>query len=265
MIDIKSLDLLSQRYQSAVPFPHVVIDDFLPVDLATRLAGDFPVMEEMSKIFREPMSYKGQTSDIAHKAPSFEPTFADLQSPEFLGKISRITGIANLLPDAVLAGGGLHQSPNSGFLDLHVDANFHPFDKTMHRRVNILIYLNPEWKDEWGGNLELWSDRNRRPAKLIRSVTPIFNRLVIFSTTRTSWHGVSAINCPDGYSRKSMALYYYTHERPADEIYTDSSVIWQNPNNPWKRVFYPAMNFGIAVLKPYAKRLRRRDAFDAVQ
>jgi len=260
-------DSLGRAYRGARPFPHVVIDNFLHPEIAEDVSRHFPAMEQMPTVFREPMSLKGQLSDIDGKWPRFSPLFDVLQSAEFRGLVGAIAGIPGLLADPMLAGGGLHQSPRSGFLDIHVDANFHPEDKRLHRRVNILIYMNKEWRTEWGGQLELWEDANLKPGRLVASVEPVFNRAVIFSTTRTSWHGVAAIQCPEGLSRRSLALYYYTASRPANELYKDSSVIWMNRSVWWKRAFYPAMNAAIAVLKPYAKRVRtltgRDRMFDA--
>jgi hypothetical protein len=263
MLNQKRIADAREAYMNATPYPHVVIGDFFPPDVAMRLANEFPPLEQMSKLFKEPMSYKGQTSDVQTKAPAFAPIFADLQSAEFLSEVSQITGIERLMCDDILAGGGLHQSPNSGFLDIHVDANFHPFDKSMHRRVNLLVYLNKDWDDAWGGQFEIWSDKNNKPDRLEKSISPVFNRAVLFGTTRTSWHGVAPISCPEGRARKSLALYYYTAERPTAEIYRDSSVIWHNRRVWWKRAVYPTMNFAIARLKPYAKYLRRRGTFDA--
>jgi Rps23 Pro-64 3,4-dihydroxylase Tpa1-like proline 4-hydroxylase len=210
------------------------------------------------------MSYKGQLSDINTHRPEFAGVFAALQSAEFRQMLSRISGIPELLEDPILAGGGLHLSPKSGFLDVHVDANFHPYDKTLHRRLNLLIYLNPEWNAAWGGDFELWSDRRRRPHRQAKAVAPLFNRAMLFSTTRTSWHGVQAIDCPPGQARRSIALYYYTKERPPEEEYQDSSVIWYQPRSALKSALYPVMNFCIALLKPYAKYLRR-GVFDAAR
>jgi len=262
MITIPEIDTVRSAYRAATPYPYVVIDNFLPVALAERLAATFPAFDDMATIFREPMSYKGQTSDIANKAPAFKMIFDDLQSEAFRQQIGYITGIDKLLDDAILAGGGLHQSPNSGFLDIHVDANYHPIDKSLHRRINLLIYLNKDWQEAWGGQFEIWTNRNHKPDQRAYVISPTFNRAVIFGTTRISWHGVGPIHCPPGQARKSLALYYYTKERPAEEMYADSSVIWHNRTVLWKRTVYPVMNFCIARLKPYAKYLRR-NVFDA--
>jgi len=255
---------LARKYATAAPFPHIVIDDFLESKAAEDLHANFPAMEQMPNVFKEPMSYKGQLRDIDGKWPKFSDVFNTLQSQDFRDLMSQLSGIDGLLADPILAGGGVHQSPRSGFLDIHVDANFHPLDKTMHRRVNILIYLNKDWQTAWGGALQLWDDVDKKPDRLIHEVQPVFNRAVIFSTNRTSWHGVSPINCPDGTSRKSLALYYYTNTRPQEEQYRDSSVIWMNKTNPLKKVLYPLMNAGIAILKPYAKYIRR-NVFDAAK
>jgi len=264
---LPNIEDCAARYRAGAPYPHVVIDNFLKPDLAEALAGNFPAMDEMPTLFKEPMSFKAQLSDISGKWPAFAPVFGVLQSGEFRALISRICGIDRLLEDPILAGGGLHQSPRSGFLDIHVDANFHPNDKSLHRRLNLLVYLNRDWNEAWGGQFEMWSDGGHKPKKRVQSVAPLFNRAVLFGTTRTSWHGVAPLDCPSGITRKSLALYYYTKERPADELYRDSSVIWMNRSVLWKRALYPAMNFAIATLKPYAKRLRpllgRKGTFDA--
>ena len=258
----KNIDTFSHQYSKALPFPHIVIDNFLDIQVAKYLSSNFPKMDEMPNVFKEPMSFKGQLSDIDGRWSTFSPVFECLQSQNFRSLVSRITSIDELLEDSILAGGGLHQSPNGGFLDIHVDANFHPIDKTMHRRVNLIVYDNQNWGPTWGGDLEIWSDLNGKPNKLINSIEPKFNRAVIFSTSKTSWHGVAPIICPDGHSRKSIALYYYTTSRPESELYVDSSVIWMSKSSIFKKIFYPFLNYSIKKLKPYAKYIRR-NVFDA--
>ena len=157
----------SLKYSKGEPFPCISIDNFFKADVAKYLYENFPKMEEMPNIFNEPMSYKGQLSDINGKWGRFSEIFNVLQSPEFLSSISKLTGIPDLLPDPLLAGGALHQSPKSGFLDIHVDANFHPLDKTLHRRVNIIIYINKTWDEAWGGFLEFYEDGGLKPGAKI--------------------------------------------------------------------------------------------------
>lgn len=258
----ESLSAFASVYSKNDPFPHIVIDGFFREDIAEYLYNNFPKMSQMPNIFKEPMSFKGQLSDIDGKWPQFSQVFDELQSDKFRVFLGELSGIKDLKSDPILAGGGLHQSPKSGFLDIHVDANFHPLRKDLHRRLNIIIYINKEWQSSWGGNLELWNDIGNRPGDLSVSVEPKFNRAVIFSTTRTSWHGVKPVYCPEGQSRKSLALYYYTQGRPIEELYEDSSVIWMNKSNPIKKILYPLLNYSIKLLKPYAKYIRR-NVFDA--
>lgn len=250
-------DELGRQYRSNSPYPHIVIDNFLQPAVMQQIIGNFPTMDQMPMIFKEPMSYKGQLSDVDGKWPAFSSLFDALQSKPFRDLLTEISGIDNLIDDPLLAGGGLHQSPASGFLDIHVDANFHPENKGLHRRLNLLIYANPEWDEQWGGQLQIWENKNNKPSTLRSTIEPIANRAVIFSTTRTSWHGVAPVCCPPDFSRRSLALYYYTSTRPDEELYRDSSVIWMNRSISWKRAVYPVMNFGIAMLKPYAKSVRR--------
>jgi hypothetical protein len=266
IISRQALDQIETEFdvfKNNIPFGYTVIDNFFAEEVASYLFDNFPVMEEMPNIFNEPMSFKGQLSDIDGKWPKFSKIFEILQSDNFRSKISKLTGIPDLLPDPILAGGGLHQSPRSGFLDIHVDANYHPLNKTLHRRVNIIIYVNRNWESSWGGSLELWSDKNNKPHVLAGSIVPKFNRAVIFSTTRNSWHGVEPVNCPVNESRKSLALYYYTVSRPISELYSDSSVIWMSKSNKTKQLLYPFLNFVIRILKPYAKFFRRKNMFDS--
>ena len=90
---------------------------------------------------------------------------------------------------------------------MHADFNHHgPLN--LERRINVLIYLNRDWQDDYGGQLELWeTDMSARVA----SFSPIANRCVIFTTTQDSMHGnPEPVAHPDGVTRKSIALYYYT-------------------------------------------------------
>ncbi len=79
----------------------------------------------------------------------------------------------------------------------------------------MLIYLNKEWREDYGGHLELW-DRDLKRAE--RSILPAFNRTVIFSTTDFSNHGhPKPLRCPASTTRKSISLYYYSNGRPEEE------------------------------------------------
>jgi Rps23 Pro-64 3,4-dihydroxylase Tpa1-like proline 4-hydroxylase len=133
-----------------------------------------------------------------------------VNSPEFLKLIEYVTGTPTLLADPELVGGGIHETGPRGLLDVHLDFDYIP-ERQLFRRFNILVYFNKDWKKEYGGQFELW---NGDVTKLEHSFEPKFNRCVLFETNERSWHGVNAVQCPEGQSRKSFAAYYYTKEAP---------------------------------------------------
>jgi Rps23 Pro-64 3,4-dihydroxylase Tpa1-like proline 4-hydroxylase len=136
-----------------------------------------------------------------------------LNSPVMLKYLEELTGIDNLISDELLMGGGLHKITSGGKLAIHKDYNVHPVKK-MYRRLNLLIYLNKDWKTEWEGNLELW---DKDHTKLEVSVEPLFNRAVIFTISEDSLHGHPVpLNTPENVSRNSIALYYFTEVNPSD-------------------------------------------------
>jgi len=118
-----------------------------------------------------------------------------------------MTGIKNLIPDPYFQGGGIHRTNNGGYLRIHADFNLHK-KMQVERRLNVLIYLNPDWQEEYGGAFEIWSDDMK---DRIASYPPVMNRFCCFSTSSTSMHGnPEPVNHPDGKPRLSMALYYYS-------------------------------------------------------
>jgi hypothetical protein len=137
-----------------------------------------------------------------------------LNSPGMLAFLEALTGIDGLIPDPYFGGGALHQIVRGGFLDVHADFNWHP-KLRLDRRLNMLIYLNRGWQPEWGGALELWDRGMQGP---VASILPVFNRTVVFTTTDSSFHGhPRPLSCPDGVTRKSVSLYYYSNGRPDSE------------------------------------------------
>jgi Rps23 Pro-64 3,4-dihydroxylase Tpa1-like proline 4-hydroxylase len=208
-------EAVRRRFLSAEPFPHLSIDNFLDAEFAERIAQSFPSLDEARKIGREFTAInerkKVQITDASRFAPAVSELNDLLASAEFLDFISYVTDIPKVIADEMLIGGGIHETGPRGHLDVHVDFNYIK-DRGLHRRLNILIYFNKEWRPEWGGNIELW-DRNVKVRH--HSLSPIFNRCVLFETSAISYHGVSAVKCPDDTIRKSFAAYYYTTEAPA--------------------------------------------------
>ena len=212
-------------YIDAQPFPHIVFDNFFDPELVDRVLSEFPA----------PGAIRWQSFDNAEEvklASSVEATFGPttrlflyhLNSMTFLNFLSQVTGIENLIPDPGFEGGGLHQIVRGGKLGVHADFNRHT-QLRLDRRLNVLLYLNQEWKEEYGGHFELWDQQMTAP---VRKILPIFNRCAIFSTTSTSYHGhPNPLACPAGRTRKSMAIYYYSNGRPAEEVNDEHTTLFQ--------------------------------------
>ena len=231
MISGQTLAVLAaaaERFQQREPFRHVVIDDFLQPAIAAGLLTEFPEFNPTHAINEDgEVGNKSVYEKIRALGPNYSRLDDFIQTQDFLGLVSRITGIPDLLYDPYYFGGGTHDNRNGQALDAHVDFNRHPVTHT-HRRLNLIIYLNPDWQAEWGGVLELHSDPASNHDQVTR-VVPLFNRAVIFETTEHSWHGFSPIKLPAsrlGETRRSIALYFYTTQRPADELAATHSTVY---------------------------------------
>ena len=113
---------------------------------------------------------------------------------------------------------------SGGFLKVHADFNRHG-GLGLDRRLNVLFYLNRDWDDGWGGQLELW---DMTMASCVQKISPIFNRLVVFATTDHSYHGLpDPLQCPPGVIRRSLAINYYTNGRPEHERSRAHSSLYQ--------------------------------------
>jgi hypothetical protein len=225
---LDEVDRHAAAFARREPFRHVVIDDFLAADYAAALLADFPPFERgNARNEAGELGGKSTVERIRHLGAPYAMLDDLIQSPAFLDVISRVTGIPELLYDPHYFGGGTHENREGQDLDPHVDFNRHPTE-SWHRRLNLIVYLNHEWEDAWGGALELHADPRSRDDR-VSLVTPLYNRCVIFETTETSWHGFSRITLPEarrGLTRKSVALYFYTRDRPAEELADTHSTIY---------------------------------------
>ena len=199
---------LHEQYTSGDPFPHIAIDDFLPEDLVNLCIDHFPQKPDPGSESFDRAQERYKTSyHPDHMEPQLRHLFYAFNSRPFIRIIENISGIKGLIPDPFFLGGGFHETRQGGHLDMHADFNHHkPLE--LERRINVLVYLNRDWKDEYGGQLELWrTDMSEQ----VQCITPIANRCVMFTTTQQSMHGhPQPINHPNGGSRRSIALYYYT-------------------------------------------------------
>jgi Rps23 Pro-64 3,4-dihydroxylase Tpa1-like proline 4-hydroxylase len=207
---------LHAQYAAAEPFPHIALDGLFDDAVLDGVLREFPSPAAMRwREFDSPtekkLGYFHETSTISKTVREFLDA---MNSFEMLLWLEALTGIEGLIPDPYFGGGGLHQIEPGGFLKIHADFNVHPKLK-LDRRLNVLVYLNKNWRDEYGGHLELW-DRDMSTCR--EKILPVFNRTVIFSTTDTSFHGhPHPLTAPEGMSRKSVSLYYYTAGRPEAE------------------------------------------------
>lgn len=207
----------ANKYKNANPFPHIVIDDFFDEEILNKILNDFPNnIENIGDKFNNNAELKLSLNNTKKFSTDTNNFINFLNSNFFLEFLQIITDIdQTLITDPYLQGGGLHELKNRGFLNIHSDFNKHPKMK-LDRRLNILIYLNKNWKENNGGQLELW-DKDMK--KCCQSIIPKFNRMVIFSTTSFSYHGnPNKVLCKENESRKSIALYYYTNGRPIEEM-----------------------------------------------
>jgi hypothetical protein len=218
----------SKEYKENQPYPHIGIDDFFDEAVIQDIIDDYP----------DPTSaaWKRASFDAAYEAEKLSlDRFEDfpysirlfietLNSPMFLNFLEQLTGINGLIPDPYLAGGGLHMTSRGGRLGVHADFNIHK-KFNLDRRLNLLVYLNRHWQPEWGGELELWDADVKAKAK---GYLPIANRIVVFSTTDSSFHGhPDPLKCPKGTFRRSIALYYYSNGRPESERSLSHSTLFR--------------------------------------
>jgi hypothetical protein len=220
-------ELNRMAYQSAVPFPHTVIDDFLPERVLEAVLDEFPGPSDIEWwAFDDARERKLGSRDDRTMGPATRQLFGELNSAVAIDWLEAMTGIDGLVPDPHLLGGGLHQIERGGFLKVHADFNLHPQTK-LERRLNLLLYLNRNWRPEYGGALELW---NPDMSRCVRRIDPIFNRCVVFSTNRDSYHGhPDPLTCPEGATRKSLALYYYSAPRGSTVAAGRSTVFRSRP------------------------------------
>lgn len=257
----KNISNWGREYRNNIPYPHIGIDDFFDGGLIREVIANYPGEYDAlwNRTFLDAGTYEEQklSFDRQEDLPVvIQNLISALNSAVFVNFLERLSGIDGLIPDPYLSGGGLHMIPRGGRLAMHVDFNNHR-ELRLDRRLNLLLYLNPDWKEEWGGALELWD----REVKIKhRSYLPIANRVVVFSTTDTSFHGhPDPLTCPRGHYRRSIALYYYTNGRPEEERSADHTTIWKmRPNEVRRQSFKDMMKPFIPPIVWQLPRLFKR-------
>jgi hypothetical protein len=250
---------LAGEYRGNRPFPHIVIDDFLPAAVLEGVVRDYPSPEDLPWIeFDKPEERKLAFNQIERLPGSIREVLHFMNSPPMLSFLERMSGVENLIPDPYYVGGGLHQIRRGGHLGVHVDFNkYKRFG--LERRLNMLIYLNKDWPEEFGGHLELWDERMEA---CVKRVAPLFNRCVVFSTSEISYHGhPEPLACPKDRARRSLATYYYTNGRGDIDAAAAHSTVFRD--RPGEHTAARAAKRALAQLVPpivgtIARKLRRR-------
>jgi hypothetical protein len=206
----------AERYAAGKPFAHIYFDDFLPTKAAEAALRDFPEPRQVKWSEFDSPQEKKLAFDVVERLPvGVRDVLYFMNSRPMLEFLETLTGINGVIPDPYYIGGGLHQIKPGGKLAVHADFNHH-LRLNLERRINVLIYLNKDWKEEYGGHFELW---NKEMTAAEQKILPIFNRCAIFSTTSTSYHGhPNPLSCPPDRTRKSVATYYYSNGRPEEEL-----------------------------------------------
>lgn len=224
---LKELSLsFKEEYKNNNPFPHVVIDDFLPENILNDVLREFPEPDSGEWVRYTNVTEQGKLASREYLdiPPTIRHILNELNTPPFLAFLEELTGIEGLIPDPYFYGGGMHQTQRGGWLSIHVDFNRYKKLK-LYRHINVLIYLNKDWKEEYGGHLELWDDAMKN---CVKKVAPIFNRCVIFTTSENSHHGhPDPLTCPPERTRKSLAWYFYTAESRNTAGIKDHSTVYK--------------------------------------
>jgi len=220
-------ETLKREWTTVEPFPHIVVDNLFPNEVLDAVLGEYPAPEDDIEWqrFNAPTEIKLALADTAQMGPCTRHLLNELNGQVFIEFLEAVTGIAGLIPDPHLWGGGLHQIRRGGYLKVHADFNRHKRLK-LDRRLNALIYLNKNWPESYKGHLELW---DKSMTACSKRVLPVYNRMVVFATTDFSYHGhPDALECPTNRARRSLALYYYSNGRPAEEIAPDHTTLFQH-------------------------------------
>ena len=236
---LKQLSKIRTEFKSAEPFESVVIDNFLNEEYAEQLYTLFPENFNDWYVYENPIEVKYAFDNINHLESPLKDYFYHLSTPDIVSVFSYISGINELEYDEYLHGAGLHSHPRHGRLQIHLDYEKHPYSGK-ERRLNIILFLSKDWKEEWNGHNELWGTDLK---KCVRKTAVKFNRAIIFKTNDVSFHGLpEKIQCPPNVFRKSLAYYYVSPVDSNVESNEEEGYIKKNYRK--KAAFFPSMSDG---------------------
>jgi Rps23 Pro-64 3,4-dihydroxylase Tpa1-like proline 4-hydroxylase len=248
---LDNISSLSSQFNEAKPYKHVVIDNFLNDESANYLYNNFPKYEVFNKKYKGLNEFKAEGSNFQDFDPLFSKLRDEIASKEFCEWLSNISGVSDLysVPDAL--GAGLHQGSNGSFLDVHIDFNIH-VEQNIHRRLNLLVFFNKDWKEEFEGGTELW---NADMTVCEKKVLPSFNRCLIFETNEISYHGYDKISIPENITRKSFYTYFYTDLRADAVSYHDTVFKARPTDGNMKKAITPIKEKTKNIIKSILKKI----------
>lgn len=218
---------IKDEFDNNKPFAHIAIKGLFQEDVLRSARDEISKTGGSRKGYFDSNQIKELVegkSLLTSSPPNVRKVFTALNSPEFVNFLRQLSNIDDLYADDTFRGGGIHHIPPGGKLGIHVDFSRPKWNVNTFRRCNALLYLNDDWRDEWGGHLELWDDSLRNGGKCITKVKPDFNTLVIFGTKKASWHGhPHPLQCPPNRARQSFAAYYYSNT-PSDDLDVHSTI-----------------------------------------
>jgi len=225
-----TIEQAKSSFSHAKPFRHVALKNFLSTPFLSHILHEFP-NPESTKTLRDAMGHSSR-KHVVQNITEIGPTFRDwdkfLSSSAFIKYLEKVSGIPGLIHDPEYHGAGTHNNFDGQGMLTHIDFNLHP-SSGYHRRLNLIVYLNDEWEENWGGHLELHKDPWDPDNDWHVSYPPTINNAVLFETNEVSWHGFNTVRLPSDkkcVSRKSLTVYYYTKERPNCEIAPKHSSIF---------------------------------------
>lgn len=209
-VNLTAIEKAFSTFHQAKPFDYCVVNDFIAADWVAPIEEEFLAFDSPRWfVYKNAIEDKKALNDWNAFPPHTYRFFSYLNSPEFVALLSKLVK-APLDADSGLHGGGWHVHGTGGNLNPHLDYSLHP-KAGLQRKINIIIYISRELKQEHGGYLGLWEHDAARsqPGKLVTEIEPRFNSAIIFDTTQQSWHGMSRpLIQPEGIYRKSLAIYY---------------------------------------------------------
>ena len=219
--NLDNTERLADQFACGDPFRHTLIENFFELPFLANILEEFPEIErdKMRSEFGK-VSRKHAVHEIDSLGPTFRKWHNILQSAQFIEWLEKLTGIEQLIFDPEYHGAGTHNNLDGQGMDVHIDFNLHR-TTGFHRRLNLIIYICEEWDPIWGGNIQLHKNPWNRKSNYYKEYPPYYNNAVLFETNEYSWHGFEPISLPKEkihLSRKSLTVYYYTKERPEEEI-----------------------------------------------